>query len=448
MEKKRCSLREHKELDAISYCHKCDIYMCNKCDKVHSGLCQKHQSNSLDKNTNKIFTGFCSIENHFDKLEYFCKDHNILCCAACIVKIKKKGNGQHTDCDVCIIEEIKDEKKKKLEENIKYLKDLSKIIESSINKLKIISENIKENKDSLKLKIQKIFTKIRNSINEREDELLLEVDNKYNKLFLGEEMIEACEKLPNKIKISLKKAEIKENEWNKENNINLIYNCINIENNINEINIINEKIEKCNKTNFEIKFNPEEENINSFLEKIKVFGKIIENTKLNFKFKKCPKNIKENRKYILNGEIQNIITKTGPDGWMGTICENELDKNLEVHKWKIKILKTKNKNIMVGVAPIDFDIYSSSYNTCGWYFHCKQLSLYSGPPYNYYNESTNLKNVKDEITIIMNIKKRTLKFIIDNEDKGDSYTNIPIDKPIFPAVLLPDTNDSVEILSS
>ena len=45
----------------------------------------------------------------------------------------------------------------------------------------------------------------------------------------------------------------------------------------------------------------------------------------------------------------------------------------------------------------------------------------------------------------MNLKKRTLKFIINNEDKGESYTNIPIDKPLFPAVLLYYQNDSVEI---
>ena len=43
------------------------------------------------------------------------------------------------------------------------------------------------------------------------------------------------------------------------------------------------------------------------------------------------------------------------------------------------------------------------------------------------------------------MKKRTLKFIINNEDKGDSYTDIPIDKPIFPAVLLYNRNDSIEI---
>ena len=43
------------------------------------------------------------------------------------------------------------------------------------------------------------------------------------------------------------------------------------------------------------------------------------------------------------------------------------------------------------------------------------------------------------------MKKRTLKFIINNEDKGDSYTNIPIDKPLFPAIWLYSKDDSVEI---
>ena len=56
-----------------------------------------------------------------------------------------------------------------------------------------------------------------------------------------------------------------------------------------------------------------------------------------------------------------------------------------------------------------------------------------------------LSKVNDEVIVVMNMKKRTLKFIINNEDKGDSYINIPIDKPLFPAVLLGNINDSVEI---
>ena len=43
------------------------------------------------------------------------------------------------------------------------------------------------------------------------------------------------------------------------------------------------------------------------------------------------------------------------------------------------------------------------------------------------------------------MKTRSLKYIIDNEDKGESYKNIPLEKPIFPTVLLYNSNDSVQI---
>ena len=222
-----------------------------------------------------------------------------------------------------------------------------------------------------------------------------------------------------------------------------INNCINIENNIKDINNIYEIIKNINlNKNIKIKFIPEEENnYNDLLESIKVFGKVCYN---NYKFRKCPNNIKEDRKYSISGEKDNIITKTGNNAkWMGTICEDELEKGKE-HKWKINIIKTYDYSIMVGVAPSDFDINSSSFNTCGWYFNLYNSYLLSGPPHNY-SRNTNLKSRKDEIIVIMNMNKRTLKFIINNEDKGESYTNIPIDKPLFPAILLHDQHDSVEI---
>ena len=156
-----------------------------------------------------------------------------------------------------------------------------------------------------------------------------------------------------------------------------------------------------------------------------------------YKFRDCPTIISEERAYLISGKNKNIFTKTGKDNsWTGTICEYELDKSIEEHKWKIKILKTKNKNISIGVAPIDFDIHSSNDTNCGWYLYCSGPTLYSGPPFNYNGKNANLSKVNDEIILVMNMKKRTLKFIINNEDKGDSYINIPIDKPIFPAVLL------------
>ena len=74
-----------------------------------------------------------------------------------------------------------------------------------------------------------------------------------------------------------------------------------------------------------------------------------------------------------------------------------------------------------------------------------ESTLYLGPPLKYSSDKTNLSAIKDEIVVVMNMKKRTLKFIINNEDKGDSYTNIPIDKPLYPAVFLYYKDDSIEI---
>ena len=61
---KKCSSKEHGEIDAKIYCRKCEIYMCNKCETIHSNLCQNHQIFILGKNDEEIFTGFCKEENH------------------------------------------------------------------------------------------------------------------------------------------------------------------------------------------------------------------------------------------------------------------------------------------------------------------------------------------------------------------------------------------------
>ena len=84
-------------------------------------------------------------------------------------------------------------KKNKLGENIKILKELSKNLQSLIKELKILLENVNKNKEKLKLKIQNIYTKIRSFLNNREDELLLEVDNQFNKLYYNENIIKQTE---------------------------------------------------------------------------------------------------------------------------------------------------------------------------------------------------------------------------------------------------------------
>ena len=128
---------------------------------------------------------------------------------------------------------------------------------------------------------------------------------------------------------------------------------------------------------------------------------------------------------------------------MGTICENIFREN-EVYKWKIKVLKTYDYNIMIGVAPVDFNINSTIYYNYGWYYYLYNSKFSSGPPYNY-NKVTNLPNKKNEIEVIMDMNQKTLKFVIG--DKADSYNDIPIDKPLSPAIFLYHINDSIEIIN-
>ena len=111
--KKKCSSKKHLDIDAIYYCQDCKKYLCNKCQNYHLELFEEHQYINIDSNIKikEFFTGYCIENNHTNKLEYFCKNHNILCCLECICKIKDEKRGLHFDFDICKIENIQEEKK-------------------------------------------------------------------------------------------------------------------------------------------------------------------------------------------------------------------------------------------------------------------------------------------------------------------------------------------------
>ena len=100
----------------------------------------------------------------------------------------------------------------------------------------------------------------------------MEVDKKYDELYFKEDLLKKGEKLPKKIKESIKHGK---ESYEKPLNLKFLINdCLNIENDIKDINIIKENINKCNDIESEIKFSPEEneKNLNEFLLNIKNFG--------------------------------------------------------------------------------------------------------------------------------------------------------------------------------
>ena len=87
--------------------------------------------------------------------------------------------------------------------------------------------------------------------------------------------------MTNKIKISLEKGIISDNDWNDINKLSSIINdCINIENGIKDINLIDDKIKKCNlkkDVTFIFDYKDNEEKL---LNNINEFGSIKEEEKM------------------------------------------------------------------------------------------------------------------------------------------------------------------------
>ena len=448
----KCYYNEHSEQTATNYCFRCKKFLCETCSTSHHGVNPNHNLFSVEKDLNLNFTGFCTETNHPNKLKYYCSTHNHLICAACLCKIKEKGDGQHTECNACSIEDIKETKKNNLNDNIKLLKKFSLNMKKMAKDILNIIERVNPIKEKIISNIKNIFNDVRILLDELSQDLLNDVENLYNQNFFSENYLRECNKLPTKIKYNIEKGKNVLDNWKEGEKVgkmnSLINDCINIENNVEDLKNIQDKINSLNsKSTLQLCF--DENDIEIISEKINNLGKILFYN-YRYIFKQCTEDINEKRSFKISGDKLNIITKTGQNfNWTGTTCIQEFNESME-YKWKIKIIKSQSKQIMVGVAPSDFDINKLdssdfSQNICGWYFYCYDLLLYSGPPHNYRNKHTKIKNFNDEIVFVMNMNKRTLKIIVNNIDYGEVYRKIPVDKPLFPVVCLFNHDDTVEI---
>ena len=160
---RKYSLKKHEEIEAICYCNKCEKFMCKKCEVFHSEFFDsKHKLFIIDS-------------NNFDNIKYTKENENEII---------------------------------KIEEDIKYLKEFSNKLNEINNELKNESEKMNKNKEDIEIKIQRMFTKIRNTLNKAEDDLLLEIDNKFEKSNINKD-IKKNDILLNKIKLALNKEPYK-----------------------------------------------------------------------------------------------------------------------------------------------------------------------------------------------------------------------------------------------
>jgi len=237
------------------------------------------------------------------------------------------------------------------------------------------------------------------------EKLFIEVDKKFDELFLKEDILKESEKLPNEIKISLEKGKIKEKEENNDDLSSFINDCLNIENKINKINLLNENMQKCNNfKNIKIIFFPKEEGeINKFIENIKSFGEI---------------------------RIKNDFSNS-------SIIYNDINKQEKIIEW----IKEKTKKEKINFELI-FKMSINGYSNKDFYKYCKNVGpsltiikttenkIFGGfTPLNFEEDKGNIFDKSDQTFLFsLNLMKKydmidkeNIKAIICKKDYGPCF---------------------------
>ena len=294
----------------------------------------------------------------------------------------------------------------------------------------------KENKNFLELsnKIKEVFEKLRDCINEREKNLLNNLDkimNKKKQIDFINKMINDLNKI--KENYNKNKLDLEEN-----NLIKMDRNISNLSNTIEDIGDCKKDLEINNK----YKFIYEENTFNDILNKIKNLGELKNLSDNLFKWKK-------GQNYTLSGNDL-IATKTngGSNHNCNILGDFILPKN-QINKWKIKLKKysitSYDWNIIVGVGPSNLNQNENNLYNKTWTFICgsSNISIKSGSP-TIYKGNKKLKE-GDIVEVIMNNITGELSFSVNDINYGVAC-KIPLNIDLSPFVCLYVQGDSVELL--
>ena len=105
----------------------------------------------------------------------------------------------------------------------------------------------------------------------------------------------------------------------------------------------------------------------------------------------------------------------------------------KVTSWSIKILESKDNDgsgIYIGVAPFDIDQNEyDNHDKCGWYFHCYNSTLRSGPSRNSYTIYGPRKrwgqhvHTGDSVGVVMDTTKGELSFVVGGVNLCEASLN-------------------------
>ncbi|XP_048258266.1 transcription intermediary factor 1-beta-like [Haliotis rufescens] len=156
---------------AVCWCQECEEFLCEYCQNLHNGFkaTRRHVVETFRDTGDMFVEQVCKLHNRYP-LEYFDKNCNISICAKCRL-------GEHSEHDVEDLDLAADAAKGRIEQHGKnvtahhtcqqaYLKSVSKVVNDT-----------KNTSSALKEAIHHTFLSLRTQLDQREKELVIDLEN-------------------------------------------------------------------------------------------------------------------------------------------------------------------------------------------------------------------------------------------------------------------------------
>ena len=170
----------------------------------------------------------------------------------------------------------------------------------------------------------------------------------------------------------------------------------------------------------------------------------------------CPRELAGGSAFAVSGSpVARNVVKRGGNMLCAAVGKVPLPHDA-VSVWGIHIAASKKNDcsaIYVGVAPNDINLADSkNYLKNGWFIHCYNFNICSGPPQNIAFDHFGVEKRKGEylkvgdvIVVVMDMRDGTLSFMVDGIQKV-AFSNIPRNKSLVPIVTFFLDGDSFDLI--
>lgn len=397
---------------AVKCCTECKCYLCSDCASVHQPA---HRIAELP-------VGSSSCCFHPGKPLYsFCVTHGVPCCSECVLDEK------HRSCQIVPAQEGESAAETRAESIAEASERAGKALEA----LQDAYDDATQRRDELQRKIREFFSFVKDEVSRREAQMLTDVERCWDEKYDYSDLIlQATERIDS----------VREAAGSGE--------CAgpSAEGYVHVLRDICEKASQVEKRAFELEFSADNDEVKASIWALGSLG-------YHCGFKPCPAGTVANKRYAVSGVHSEVATKVEVNGcWSAAIGDTAVPRSGGAVKWAIRPVSVQDGLFMVGVAPANIDLNEDlPHMTCGWYFYCKDAMFYSNPYAHRrttkYKKWSDAVKVSDEVGVVVDTGNRTISFVVANECLGPSYVDVPVDRPLVPAVCLYKINDSVKILT-